>query len=219
MRPGPKSGFSLLEAIIALAIGALVLSAVFAFSRNYVDTSGRLVRNAGLAADVRVAHTSFVALLGGVQAERFRPDDPEPPLRGDALRLAFVSTSDRAAGCMRYPGRDRIEMTIETDGVRGQLVCAVPDAPDGYEAVIHAWSGPGGRFRYLGPDGTWSDVWPPTAAARARGAEPSLANYPRAVGFEWPTPRGIRRMWVAAIHPGPVRPLNEGELDRRMRAM
>ncbi len=208
-----KAGFSLLEAIIALAIGALVLSAVFAFSRSYVDNAGRLVRNAGVAADVRVAQTTFQALLGGVQAERFRPDDPEPPIRGAATELAFISASDRAAGCMRWPGRDRIVLTIEADASRGQLVCAVPDAPDRYEAVIHAWTGTGARFRYLAANGRWSEAWPPNAGT-GTVSEPSLASYPRAVALEWPTIRGERRLWIAAVNPGPVRPLNEGEMDR-----
>jgi prepilin-type N-terminal cleavage/methylation domain-containing protein len=198
-------GFSLIEALIALALGGLVTAGVAMALRTGLDASARIRERADAHAEARAALDAIAgdlaaAYLSGVNTEEtyFTAQPPELTPPGEPF-LSFTTLSYR-----RNRGAAREAGELRTDAV--QVEYALEPAPDGSDTRILArrerWlteTGPGEadvvcarvetlRLRFLGRsdfDEGWSagaeENMPLSATPDEDPGPPPQRELPRAV--------------------------------------
>ena len=121
--PG-KAGFSLLEALVALAIGAMVLGAILGLQHQFVDAQRRhdaTWKSANLQRDVRTL------IREGNPAERPDGEIALPPDRTIRWTSEVVSDAKLTAGFPRGDGNYTVTlyaMTINVQDAGGRNVIA-----------------------------------------------------------------------------------------------
>lgn len=162
MRRWPRPGFSLIEALVVLAIGSMALALIFSIGRSASDNGFRLGRNALTAADNEIAvsdaRTAIASLL-------IRPvaviNDPErQAIMGTATSIEGEAVMRRATACAPRGWQGRLRLSIEPVGGRPALFCHA-----GPKSVRLMLLGPGATFSYSTDGVLWVPVWTNAPAA------------------------------------------------------
>jgi hypothetical protein len=129
-----RDGFSVLEAIIVLAITGMALTLIFSIGSRASDVGFRLGRRALSVADSQVATDSFHSLVNGIWIPPFEmPADANTggdlSFQGNATTLSGVLVSSRATPCAGPGPSGRITLTIGKAAGHVALLCVVGDHP------------------------------------------------------------------------------------------
>lgn len=177
-----RSGFSIIEALVVLAIGGMALAIIFSIGIKAGDTGFGLGRRAMAAADTELSTQDLRSLLRSflVRPEATFVSGVDRPIEGSSGRLTGDAVMERATQC--GPQGWSGELTLEIEQQQGlvSIVCLVDD-----RRVVLA-SGPGtqGGFQYSSDGGaTWTDTWSNAPISRS------------------PEPRSVR-VWFRVVGPG-----------------
>lgn len=165
----PRSGFSLIEALVVLAIGGMALAIIFSIGIKAGDTGFGLGRRAMAAADTELSTSDLRSLLRSysVRPEVAFVEDVDRPIEGSATRLIGGVVMERATQCGPQGWAGDLTLSLEQKDGMTSLVCQADD-----RRVVLA-SGPrrSSGFQYSTDAGaTWTDAW--TNAPTTRFPEP-----------------------------------------------
>nr|WP_312162039.1 prepilin-type N-terminal cleavage/methylation domain-containing protein [Brevundimonas diminuta] len=125
MQTARRSGFSLIEALVVLAIGGMALTIVFSIGLKAGETGFSLGRRAMSAADADVAVSDLRSIFRSLEV---RPsltfiDGVDTPLVGEPDRLEGDVVIERANGCAPQGWAGRLILTIETQADQRVVMC------------------------------------------------------------------------------------------------
>lgn len=166
MRRWARAGFSLIEALVVLAIGSMALALIFSIGRSASDNGFRLGRNALTAADNEIAVADARTAIGSLL---IRPvaviTDPErEAIMGTATSIEGEAVMRRATACAPRGWQGRLRLSIEPVGGRPALFCHA-----GRKSVRLMLLGPGAAFSYSTEGTLWAPTWT-NAPSPATGA-------------------------------------------------
>ena len=120
-----RSGFSLIEALVVLAIGGMALAVIFSIGMKAGDTGFALGRRAMSAADADMAISDLRSIIRSLTV---RPpaavlDGVDLPITGAPERLEGEAVMERATGCAPQGWAGRLVLTIEAQGDRRVVMC------------------------------------------------------------------------------------------------
>lgn len=157
-----RAGFSLIEALVVLAIGGMAMMLVFGIGSRATETGFRLGRTALGRADATISTESYRSLVEGLvlapkngSPETFRVK----PVTGAATALEADAVLARGGACAPAgPARDlRLQIVegVADDRPQWRLQCAV-----GQREPVTVLSSPSAlAFSYSEDGVAWSDVW------------------------------------------------------------
>lgn len=167
-----RGGFSLIEALVVLAVGGMALAIIFSIGTKAGDTGFTLGRKALAAADSDIATSDYRAIIRSFE---LRP--PGTSLKG--VDLPFLASADkiigsavaeRATACAPQGWAGTLTLTIEVSGANTVLKCAIPGK------TTQLLSLPGrGKFSFSTDGAVWN---------------PSFSNDPSA----YRDPNGVQRV-------------------------
>ncbi|MBB5745335.1 pilus assembly FimT family protein [Brevundimonas variabilis] len=169
----PRSGFSLIEALVVLAIGGMALAIIFSIGIKAGDTGFGLGRRAMAAADTELSTNDLRSLL---RSYSVRPagsfvEGVDRPVEGTSTRLVGEAVMERATQCAPQGWAGELALEIEQ---RDGLISVVCQA-NGRRVTLASGPGARGGFQYSSDAGsTWSDTW--RTAQGDRFAEPRSAR-------------------------------------------
>lgn len=174
MRRAPSSdrqaGFSLMEAIIALVIASMVLSAILPVASRSVTDNIRIGMKGLDAFSMSIDEQAFRSLADASVAP---PTEPlKPPARttvaaGDAKGFDLDATSPVTLRCVPAGESVAVRIGIEpaADGKGGSLVCA---SGAGLRRDLMVWTDDSVASLSYSEDGrVWTPVWPQPGSALA----------------------------------------------------
>lgn len=123
-RDRARSGFSLIEALVVLAIGGMALAIIFSIGVKAGDTGFGLGRRAMSAADSDVAASDLRTLIRSLA---LRPPDTflgglDQPVVGDPIRLEGDVVIERATQCAPQGWAGRLVLAVERRGTGHALL-------------------------------------------------------------------------------------------------
>lgn len=159
MQISHRAGFSLIEALVVLAIGGMALAVIFSIGLKAGNSGFTLGRKAMAASDLDVAHNDIRTLI---QSFELRPRQgyvlaSDIPLNGSATSFEGQVVLKKSTGCAPrgWAGTARLSI-VKTDKDQ-QLICNM----GGQEQALHVWpSGSTARFSYSRNGETWYDHIP-----------------------------------------------------------
>ena len=164
-----RCGFSLIEALVVLAIGGMALAIIFSIGIKAGDTGFGLGRRALAAADSELSTNDIRSLL---RSYSVRPDATfiagvDRPLEGSRTRLVGEAVMERATQCAPQGWAGELTLEIEQQDGMMSIICQADDR----RVVLTSRLSSRGSFWYSIDAGTtWTDVW--TNAPSTRFAEP-----------------------------------------------
>ncbi|MNU77133.1 type II secretion system protein [uncultured Brevundimonas sp.] len=125
MQTARRAGFSLIEALVVLAIGGMALAVIFSIGIKAGDTGFSLGRRAMSVADADVAISDLRAIIRSLSA---RPtatiiEGVDRPILAASDRLEADAVMERATGCAPQGWAGRLTLTIEIQGEARVLMC------------------------------------------------------------------------------------------------
>ena len=168
MRPRLKSkrGFTLIEAIIALAVTALTASILFAIGARGGQTVLRLGNRALDTADAQLARDTYRSVVESlivpslttrVQAEGgVDMTDEDTSLTGDAQTLSAQWLGVRSTACGASGDTGRMTLTLTANNGHTTLACQLEDA-DAVNLLDLGYRD--AHFEYSEDGETWTDAW------------------------------------------------------------
>ena len=125
MQPTRRSGFSLIEALVVLAIGGMALAVIFSIGIKAGDTGFSLGRRAMAVADADVAISDLRSIFRSIS---LRPDvmiieGVDQPIIAGPTRLEADVVMERATSCAPQGWAGRLTLTIETQGRERVVMC------------------------------------------------------------------------------------------------
>lgn len=129
MQQAPRHGFSIIEALVVLAISGMALAIIFTIGVKAGDTGFALGRRAMSAADLDLAVSDLRTLLRSYEV---RPvamfvEGVDEPMIGNATRLEGSAVMERATQCAPQGWSGRLILTIEGQGADRVLTCRAGD--------------------------------------------------------------------------------------------
>lgn len=120
-----RSGFSLIEALVVLAIGGMALAIIFSIGVKAGDTGFGLGRRALTAADSDIATSDLRTIIRSlaVRPPETFTRDVDKPIKGEAMRLEADAVMERATLCAPLGWAGRLVLSIEPRGPEQVLVC------------------------------------------------------------------------------------------------
>lgn len=120
-----RAGFSLIEALVVLAIGGMALAVIFSIGIKAGDTGFSLGRRAMSAADADVAISDLRSIIRSIS---LRPpaaivEGVDQPIIAGPDRLEADVVMERATGCAPQGWAGRLTLTIERQGTEHVLTC------------------------------------------------------------------------------------------------
>lgn len=172
MQTTSRTGFSLIEALVVLAIGGMALAVIFSIGIKAGDTGFSLGRRAMSVADADVAISDLRSIIRSLS---LRPPATivagvDLPIVAGPDRLEANAVMERATGCAPQGWAGRLTLTIETQGPERVVMCQagsrktpIMTLPGGVTAAAFSYS----------PDGA---TWTPSFET-PRGAPVSMENF------------------------------------------
>ena len=153
-RPAPRPGFSLIEALVVLAVGGMALAIIFSIGTKAGDSGFAIGRKAMSAADADLAVSDLRSVL---RSTLLRPEATflmavDRPMVGDARRLEADVVMERATQCGPQGWAGRMTLEIEPRGAERLLVCDTGDQ----RAVLFVLPGGDPTFSYSLDGQTWT---------------------------------------------------------------
>ncbi|WP_436356141.1 prepilin-type N-terminal cleavage/methylation domain-containing protein [Brevundimonas sp. CEF1] len=125
MQTARRAGFSLIEALVVLAIGGMALAIIFSIGIKAGDTGFSLGRRAMSVADADVAISDLRSIIRSIS---LRPpativEGVDLPIIAGPERLEAEAVMERATGCAPQGWAGRLILTIEMQGTERVLMC------------------------------------------------------------------------------------------------
>lgn len=167
MRPSrAKAGFTLMEALIALAVTSLTIGVIFSVGARGPMQMFRMGNRALDVADTQVARDTFRTVVGNLVVPPLvtralaegglDADATDTSLTGDATTLSAQWLGERVTACGAAGDTGRMTLALTAANGRTVLSCQLEDATPitlidlGPRAV---------RFQYSEDGTTWNDAW------------------------------------------------------------
>ncbi len=152
-----RHGFSLIEALVVLAIGGMALAIIFNIGVKAGDTGFGLGRRAMTAADADVATSDLRSVIRSLA---LRPqatflEGVDRPVSGDGVRLEADVIMERATQCAPQGWAGRIVLAIEPRGSGQVLTCSAA----GTTAVLIDIARTPAAFSYSTDGETWASTY------------------------------------------------------------
>lgn len=163
-----RAGFSLIEALVVLAVGGLALAVIFSIGTRAGDTGFKLGRGAMAAADRDVALGDLRATVRSIvlrPPQTFLPEI-DRPMDGLAQRLEAEVVMERATLCAPQGWTGRLVLEIVSEGGERVLTCRAGDQPRARLMTLGA--GPS-AFTYSTDGMEWTDAYANTPRPRGEG--------------------------------------------------
>lgn len=163
-----RAGFSLIEALVVLAIGGLALAVIFSIGTKAGDAGFKLGRGAMAAADRDVAVGDVRATVRSIALRpptTFLPD-VDKPMDGQAQRLEAEVVMERATQCAPQGWTGRLVLEILNEGGERVLTCQAGDRPRTRLMVLGAGES---AFTYSTDGVTWNPAYANTPQPRGDG--------------------------------------------------
>ncbi|NBB64007.1 prepilin-type N-terminal cleavage/methylation domain-containing protein [Pseudomonas sp. ODNR1LW] len=154
-RKHSRSGFSLIEALVVLAIGGMALAIIFSIGVKAGDSGFRLGRRAMAVADTDIAISDTRSLIRSiaVRPPETANDAVDRPIEGRPDLLEADIVAERASQCAPLGWSGRLRLSVETAGAERRLVCEA----GGRRAVLLATTDRNAALSYS-TDGTdWNN--------------------------------------------------------------
>ncbi len=157
MEQTPRAGFSIVEALVVLAISGMALAIIFSIGVKAGDTGFGLGRRAMSAADLDLAVSDLRSLLRSYEV---RPvdafvDGVDEPLIGAADRLEGAAVMERATQCAPQGWAGHLILAVEGEGEARVLMCRAGD----HTAVLFRLGAAPATFSYSRDSATWSEAY------------------------------------------------------------
>ena len=127
MHTARRAGFSLIEALVVLAIGGMALAVIFSIGIKAGDTGFSLGRRAMAAADLDVSVNDVRAILRSAvltPSRAFRAE-VDHPLTGSTEELEMNVVMERANQCAPQGWAGRLKLRIESGPEGRALFCVL----------------------------------------------------------------------------------------------
>jgi len=163
-----RAGFSLIEALVVLAVGGLALAVIFSIGTKAGDTGFKLGRGAMAAADRDVAVGDVRATVRSIALRppaTFLPDI-DRPMDGQAQRLEAEVVMERATQCAPQGWTGRLVLEIANQGGERVLTCQAGDRP---RTRLMTLSPGQAGFSYSTDGVLWTPAYANTPAPRGEG--------------------------------------------------
>jgi hypothetical protein len=154
MRGRRPEGFSIVEALVVLAISGMALAIIFTIGIRAGDTGFALGRRAMSAADLDLAVSDLRSLMRSYEV---RPvdtfvDGVDEPMIGTAERIEGPAVMERATQCAPEGWSGQLILAVEGEGQSRALVCRAGER----RAVLFELNARPGAFSYSTDAITWS---------------------------------------------------------------
>jgi prepilin-type N-terminal cleavage/methylation domain-containing protein len=171
MQTASRSGFSLIEALVVLAIGGMALAVIFSIGIKAGDSGFSLGRRAMSVADADVAISDLRSIIRSIS---LRPpaaivEGVDLPIVAGPDRLEADAVMERATGCAPEGWAGRLTLTLETQGADRVVMC---QAGPRKTPIMVLPRGAAAAFSYS-PDGA---TWTPSFET-PRGAPLNMENF------------------------------------------
>lgn len=163
-----RAGFSLIEALVVLAVGGLALAVIFSIGTKAGDTGFKLGRGAMAAADRDVAVGDLRATVRSIALrppQTFLPEI-DRPMEGLTQRLEAEVVMERATLCAPQGWTGRLVLEIVSEGGERVLTCRAGDQP---RARLMALGAGPSAFTYSTDGVTWAAAYANTPRPRGDG--------------------------------------------------
>lgn len=153
----PRVGFSLIEALVVLAISGMALAVIFTIGTKAGDTGFGLGRRAMAASDIDIAISDLRGIIRSVALRppaTFRPDSDRAVV-GQSDRFEAEVVMERANQCAPLGWAGQMVLTIESNGGRSQLICEA----SGRKAVLMELGAGPASFSFSRDSRTWTDSY------------------------------------------------------------
>ena len=165
--PAFRSGFSLIEALVVLAIGGMALAIIFSIGVKAGDTGFTLGRRAMSVADLDVSLSDVRSVFRSLA---LRPPETfntaiDRPVLAQADRLEADVVMERATQCAPVGWTGRIVLAVQKQADQANLTCTA----DGVTSTLVTTTDPTAQLSYSTDGQTWSSAIP--AAASQRGGQ------------------------------------------------
>ncbi|WP_426041893.1 prepilin-type N-terminal cleavage/methylation domain-containing protein [Brevundimonas sp. TWP2-3-4b1] len=167
MNPCPRrSGFSLIEALVVLAVGGMALAIIFSIGVKAGDTGFALGRRAMSVADTDIAVGDLRATFRSfsLPPARFFDAALDTPIEGDAQRLTAPVVMERATQCAPQGWAGQMVLTLETVGNDAVVYCSI----DGHKTSLLTIPNATARFSYSTDGLVWGPRYSSLPPASAR---------------------------------------------------
>ena len=160
------TGFSLIEALVVLAVGGMALAIIFSIGVKAGDTGFALGRRAMAVADTDIAVGDLRATFRSLSLPPARLFDPklDTPIEGDSERITAPVVMERATQCAPQGWAGQLILTLEQSGDNAVVFCAAA----GRKVPLLTISNATARFSYSIDGLTWmprySSLPPPGAS-------------------------------------------------------
>jgi len=154
MAASTRDGFSLIEALVVLAIGGMALSIIFSIGIKAGDSGFAIGRRAMAAADADVANSDVRAIF---RSFLIRPavtvrEDVDLPFEGEPRRMEGDVVMERATQCASQGWAGRMVLEISpVEGGGSALVCQAGER----RATLLTFRDEGADFAYSRDARTW----------------------------------------------------------------
>lgn len=164
MQTARRAGFSLIEALVVLAIGGMALAVIFSIGIRAGDTGFSLGRRAMSVADADVAISDLRAIIRSISV---RPpisilEGVDQPIVASPERLEADVVMERATGCAPQGWAGRLTLSIEPQAGERVLMC---QAGPRKTPIMTLPRGARGAFSYSVDGATWSPSFETPARA------------------------------------------------------
>lgn len=165
-----RSGFSLIEALVVLAIGGMALAIIFSIGTKAGETGFGLGRRAMAASESDVAASDLRTVIRSIA---LRPSATilsgvDRPTTGDARKLESDVVMERATQCAPEGWAGRLTLEVEPRGGGSALVCSAGDR----KATLVVTPGKGAALSYSTDGVEWSPVFSNARSSQAAFEQP-----------------------------------------------